>query len=254
MLFVERHASETAGTPAHIGARFVQYAGLSAAALPDLLGTPHIPAGSTGCLERADAAVDTEGARAEARLLDVGPIDVRSGDRSVRLEPRRFPDLWNVVSGVIYATDGELAADEWQFSAAGNPQTRLGAFDVSLRAPEDLAGLVIAEQAFAPGSNVLIPRRGFQVRWSRGDDAGDGVMLTIESAPGADRPTTIECTTRDEGVLDVDAPWADRMADVARTGATIALHRVRTHPFTGLSVESAQVVFDFSIRGQAQGE
>jgi hypothetical protein len=253
VLFVERHAVETAGAPAHIGARFVQYTGLPAASLPDLLGTPHIPNGATGCAERADANLDTEGARAEARLLDVGSIDVRSGDRTVRLEPRRFPDLWNVVSGVIYATDGELAADEWQFTAAGNPQTRMGGFDVTLRAPEDPGSVVVAEQAFGPGLNVLLPRRAFQVRWNRGDVADD-VVFAIESAPGADHPTTIECAAHDEGSLDIDAAWAERMSDVARTGATLTLHRVRSRPFSGLQVESAQVVFDFSVRGQAQAE
>ncbi|MEI8254626.1 MAG: hypothetical protein WCJ30_03045, partial [Deltaproteobacteria bacterium] len=93
-----------------------------------------------------------------------------------------------------------------------------------------------------------------QVRWNRGE-ATDGVVLTIDSAAGADRPTTIECSARDEGVLDVDATWADRIAEVVRTsGATVTLHRVRTRPFALQQVDSAQVVFDFSVRGHAQAE
>jgi hypothetical protein len=91
------------------------------------------------------------------------------------------------------------------------------------------------------------------VRWNRGD-AADGVILTVDSAAGADRPTTIECAARDEGSLDIDAAWADRIADLARTGATVTVHRVRSRPFTGLQVDAAQVVFDFSVRGQAQSE
>ncbi len=255
VLFVERQAAEPTGTPAHIGARFVQYTGLSAASLPDLLGTPRVPGAVTGCAERADTVVDTETARAQARLLDVGAIDVRSGERSVRLEPRRFPDLWNVVSGVIYATDDDMAADEWQFTAPGNAQTRLGGFDVTVRAPEELSGVTLAEQALTSGGSVTVPRRtAFQVRWTRGE-AADGVVLTVDSAAGADRPTTIECTARDEGVLDVDAAWADRIAEVARTnGAMVTLHRVRTRPFTLQQVDSAQVVFDFSVRGHLQAE
>lgn len=255
VLFVERQAAETTGTPAHIGARFVQYTGLAAASLPDLLGTPHVPlGGATGCAERANATLDTETARTEARLLDVGPIDVRSGDRTVRLEPRRFPDLWNVVSGVIYATDGDLTADGWHFSAPGNVQNRLGGFDVTVRAPEELSGVALAEQALASGGTVTVPRGAFQVRWNRGETTDD-VVLTIDSAAGADHPATIECAARDGGMLDVDATWAERITEVVRTsGATVTLHRVRTRPFALAQVDSSQIVFDFSVRGHAQAE
>ena len=38
VLFVERQAADSAGTSAHVGARFVQYTGIATEALPDLLG------------------------------------------------------------------------------------------------------------------------------------------------------------------------------------------------------------------------
>jgi hypothetical protein len=253
VLFVERQVAETPGSTAHVGARFVQFAGLSPDALPDLLGTPRVPSGTIGCAERGDTAVDTAAGRAEARLLDVGPIEVRAGDTVLQLEPRRFPDLWNVVSGVIYATDGELPSEAWRFSAPGNPQSRIGAFDVEAHAPEDLAGVTVADQALVPNGTVSIPRRAFGVRWVRGD-RDDGVVVTFEARGGAERPTTIACGARDEGLLDVETAWAERIADMARGGATVTVHRIRARPFTVQPMDAAQVVFDVSLRGHAAAE
>jgi hypothetical protein len=252
VLFVERQNVDAVGL-AHIGARFVQYSGLPSTALPDLLGTPHVPGNFVGCTERQLPDLDTEGTRAEARLLDVGSIDVQAGDRSLRLEPRRFPDLWNVVSGVIYATDENLSADEWHFTSSGNAATHMAGFDVTVRAPDDLASVSISDQGFSAGGSVTLPRHAFQVRWSRGD-ANDAVLFAVESAPGADTPASIECAGHDEGVIDVDATAADRIAYLARAGATVSLHRFRSNGFTGLQVENAQVLFDTSIRGSAQAE
>jgi hypothetical protein len=177
---------------------------------------------------------------------------VRAGDRTVRLEPRRFPDLWNVISGVIYAGDDELPSSEWHFSAPGNAASRVGAFDVDVRAPDELAQVTLADQPLAPGATVTLPRRAFGVRWSAGE-AGDLVVVAFEPA-GDERSATIACTARDEGALEVDAAWADRVADLARAGATVSVHRVRTRPFALPPLESAQVVFDLSLRARAAAE
>lgn len=251
VLFVERQASDSAGSTSHVGARFVQYAGIEAAVLPDLLGTPALPA-AIGCVEQGESAVDTANGRAEARLLDVGTIEVRAGDRVLELEPRRFPDLWNVVSGVIYSTDDDLPLGTWRFSAPGNAQSRVGAFDVEARAPEDLANVTVAEQPLAPGAAVVVPRHGFAVRWTRGE-RDDSIVVAFEGT-GAERPLRVVCVAHDEGSLEIDAAWADRVADLARTGATLAVHRVRARPFSAPSLDAAHVVFDLSIRGTARAE
>ena len=253
ILFVERQGTDPTNGTAHVGARFVQYAGVTSDSLPDLLGTPHIPGTSTGCSERTDSAVDSSNGRAEVRLMDVGPIDVRAGDRMLHLEPRRFPDLWNVVSGVVYATDGDLPSDNWHFAAPGNAQSHMPAFDVEARAPEDLVGISIADQAFVANGIVSIPRRGFSIRWTRGE-RDDGVIVAFESAGTAEHASTISCAARDEGSLDIDNAWADRIVALAQSGATVTVHRVRARAFNAPQVDSANVVFDLSIRGRAQLE
>lgn len=254
VLFVERRAAPPGSSvQSHVGARFVQYTGVSYDALPDLLGVPSMPSSRVGgCIERGDAALD--GARAEVRLLDVGTLDVRAGDRSLRLEPRRFPDLWNVVSGVIYSSDGELPASAWRFSAAGTPGTnglsRVHPFEVEAPAPDDLATVTIAEQGVGEGSSVALPRRGFGVRWQRGDH-DDAVSVVFEQSSG-DGSSRVVCTAHDEGSLDIEGLWAERINEMAvRGGATVTVHRLRARPFALAGVEQAQVLFDLVFRARA---
>lgn len=247
VLFVERQGVTAPGQPAHIGARFVQYAGLPSAALPDLLGTPFTPGALAGCAERAHPSLGNEASASEARLLDVGTIEVRSGERALQLQPRRFPDLWNVVSGVIYATDEDLVGDDWHFSAAGRSDLRLGAFDVDVRAPAPLADVVIADQPLVAETPVSLPRQAFRVHWTHGD-AADTVMLTVESAPGSQNPITIDCSARDEGLLEIDTPWTERLEEALRGGGTLTLHRLRMRPFSVPQVDTAHLVFDLYVR------
>ena len=251
VVFVERQAGGASGDTAHIGARFVQFSGLPADALPDLLGTPHVPGATTGCAERAEATLDAEATHAEARLLDVGTIDVRVGEQALQLEPRRFPDLWNVVSGVIYATVGELTGDSWHFSAPGNAASRMAGFDLDARAPEGLAGLSVADQAFAPGAAISIPRHAFSVRWARGDQ-DDGFIVTFEPGGATDQASVIACAAHDDGSLEVDANWAERIAGLSGSGTVITAHRVRARSFTHAQSDSAVVVFDLSVRGRGE--
>lgn len=52
MLFVEHRSAETPTATAQIGGRFVQFRGMTAEALPELVGTPRLPSATEGCVER----------------------------------------------------------------------------------------------------------------------------------------------------------------------------------------------------------
>jgi hypothetical protein len=249
----ERQAGDPAGTTAQLGARFVQYSRMSPAVVLDLLGTPPLPGAASGCSEHTDPAGEGMDDRAEARLFDVGPIEVRTAERVVQLWPRRFPDLY-VASGVIYASDaeGEMPGGDWRFSAPGSGPSRMGAFEVDVPAPEDLTGVTVADQPLAPGGTVTVPRAPFSVRWV-GGDRDDTVAVTFDGG-GGERSGAVSCVARDEGSLDLDASWAERVAGLSRAGGSITVRRLRARPFVASQVESAQVVFASSIRGHLAAE
>ncbi len=183
------------------------------------------------------------------RLLDVGSLEVRSDGQTLALEPRRLPDLFRVVSGVVYAAEGELSGARWQFRAAGNGSARIPAFEVEAQAPDALASLSLAEQSLSANSIARLPRAAFALRWSRGD-ANDYVVAHFEASASAaadtDLPNAIVCSARDDsGALEIDAHWAERIANVAGAGRLV-IHRVRVRPFALSGVDDAAVVFDSS--------
>lgn len=241
VVFVER-VSEAGGTRVHVGGRFFRSQGVSADSLPELVGAP--PGGaSVGCAERGAVAEALDSAHAEVQLLDVGAIEARSDTFSARMSPHRLPDLWNVVSGVVYGLDGDLPLGAWQFSAAGDPATSRGAFDVSGAPPEAIADLRIGEaEVSSPGSVVSLARRGgLAVRWSRGAPA-DRVAVVFEGAG------TMSCGARDDGSFDLDPAAADRVRELLRQGGTVAVHRLRTVPFAVSGIDRASLVFDQVVR------
>ncbi|MBI5514781.1 MAG: hypothetical protein HY909_13480 [Deltaproteobacteria bacterium] len=261
VLFVERVQTlphGDVGTDAvQVGARFLRVVGVGEEALPDLVGMPRMPR-ALGChvdapqgaplLDPAEATVS------EVRLLDVGALEVRSGERALMLSPRRFPDLWSVVSGVTYGADGALPLGRLRFSAAGDRASGVGPFEVEAQAPEPLSGVTVGELALpAPeGAALELPRRGrLSVRWARPttaqpDPERDRVAIVFEGAG------VVVCGARDEGVFDVDAATTERLRELLRGGGSVRVHRLRTRAFTAPGLDAGALVFDLSVAGRVR--
>jgi hypothetical protein len=251
VLFVER-AQGGSAAEAQVGARFLRVVGLPDAVLPDLVGMPVLPPRPGQCLERGNRAAQlaTENPRAEVRLLDVGPIDVRAGDQALRMDPHRFPDLWNVVSGVLYGLEGDLPLATWRFSAQGDGAAGVGSFEVEAPAPEDLAQVRAGDAALADAAGApvtLVRHAPLAVRWARGADE-DRVAIAFEGSG------TVVCGARDDGAFDVDAATVDRIAELLHAGGTMSVHRVRTRPFTAPGLDAGTLVFDLSVRARVRAD
>lgn len=249
MLFIERSQGGTS-TGVQVGARFVRFVGVADEALPDLVGMPAVPR-MGACVSRGVTAAEAlDPLRSEVRLLDVGPIEVHVGARSVQLQPRRFPDLWNVVSGTLYGAEADLPAGEWRFAAGGASAAGVGGFEVAGQAPEIPMGVHVGATALPLGALQTLPIRAagaIQVRWeaARGDDRiairfeGDGSLV---------------CGASDVGAFELDAASSERAREVLRAGGTVSIHRVRAVPFSARGLDAATLVFDHSVRARARVE
>ncbi len=248
VLFVQRTEGGVT-QDVQVGARFVRVAGIADDALPDLVGMPWAP--STGsCVERSLPAATGDASRAEVRLLDVGPVDVHAGEVSLRLYPRRFPDLWNVVSGVLYGVEeGTMPQGRWRFTGVGDPTVGVGGFDVEASAPDDLTGVRLGDVPLPspPGTAVILHHGALPVRWNRGYTE-DKVAVVFEGS------STLVCGARDEGWLDVDAPTMDRVAEILRAGGNVSVHRQRSSAFSISGVDTGTMVFDLAARSLARVE
>jgi len=242
LLLVEGgQASEVSAV--QVGARFFTVTGFSDDALPELVGTPRLPR-QNACEERTLPGHVSGG---EVRLLDVGAVDVRAGFVDSRMSPRRFPDLWNVVSGVLYGMEGNFAAGTWRFAAPGSASSGIGAFEVSADAPEAIRDVMLNDRptGLGPGATLNLPRSGpLALRWSRGTAPEDRVAISFEGA------TTIVCGARDEGALDIDTSWMDRIREIARGDAQVAVRRVRVRAFSVPGADRARLVFDIGTRAR----
>jgi hypothetical protein len=246
ILFVER-ISDSGGSRVHVGGRFYRSQGVRPESLRELVGAP--PSGAiSGCTERSVMGDGIDATQAEVQLLDVGAIDARAEAVVARMAPHRLPDLWNVVSGVVYGLEGELPAGAWQFSNPGDPATQRGAFDVTGAPPEPLSDVRLGDDALplASGRAIALPRRGgLSLRWARGA-AADRVAVVFEGAG------TLSCGARDDGTLDLDALQVDRVRELLRQGGTVSVHRLRVVPFVMSGIDRATLVFDQVVRARAE--
>ena len=246
IVFVER-VSDGSGARVHVGGRFFRSQGVRVESLPELVGAPP-SAAVTGCTERASMGEGADPTQAEVQLLDVGAIDARAEALVARMAPHRLPDLWNVVSGVVYGLDGDLPAGAWQFTGAGDPVTQRGAFDVSGAPPDPIANLRLGDDALPlpSGQAVVLPRRGgLSLRWARGASS-DRVAVVFEGAG------TLSCGARDDGTFDLDGHQGDRVRELLRQGGTISVHRLRVIPFAMAGISRASLVFDQVVRVRAE--
>lgn len=249
MLFVERVEGGVA-PGVQVGARFLRMVGVSDEALPDLVGTPAMPPVDR-CVERGtagDAAPDP--LRAEVRLLDVGTIRVQAEGAQLSMAPRRFPDLWNVVSGVLYGAEADLPLGTWRFTAQGAQGLGIGAFDVSAQAPETLSLVRVGESQLPSlnGTALTLARRGaIAVRWQRAT-ADDRIAVIFEGNG------MMACGARDDGALTLDGATADRAREILGAGGTLSVHRMRSRPFSTQGLDAATLVFDLSVRARARVE
>ncbi len=244
VLFVERQFGVAPAGQVQVGARFVRYSGISSNALGELLGFP-TSSERLGCLVRDTSATTAEPpSRAQVQLLDVGRLEVQTEHDGILLEPRRLPDLFHVVSGVVYAGEGAFTGNTWHFRADGSSASRVPSFSLSAAGPEPLTSITLGTSvlsAVEASHGVSLAEGSIALRWPAGE-SGDRVMieLTSPSAP------SIVCVADDAlGAFEIERSWRDRMS---AHDTVMVLHRLRSRSFTLASMEHAAMVFDFSLR------
>jgi hypothetical protein len=247
VLFVERQFAPAQGGQVQVGARFMRYSGIANGALSEVLGLVSAPQ-TLGCSVRDTGGSSAEPPpRAQIQLLDVGRIEVQTERDGILLEPRRLPDLFHVVSGVVYAGEGAFTGNLWRFRADGSGASRVPAFELSARGPDVVTNVVVGQQSATQAeaiNGLALPEGAFVVRWSRAErpEPSDRVMVEFVSPTTA----TVVCVADDNvGFVEVSAALRERMN--ARD-TVLVVHRLRSRNFALASMEQAAMVFDFSLR------
>jgi len=180
-------------------------------------------------------------------LAYAGEVVVQTDRSRVQLAMRAFPDLANLVSGVVYtARNGSdlllPAAGTVAFSASGADD--LAPVDAQAQAPSPPDGVTINGQSLSSDDVTLRSDAPIVLAWSA-ESQGDFVYVDLETSKGS-KNSSLRCSLADTGAGQIDA------ASLPASDLRLSLHRVRTTPLKSGSTEVGIARFDFAVTGRAK--
>lgn len=201
----------------HISGVFAEYQGVDGAVVLDLLGDGYSLVELESCAIANDEPLALE-PDARVRLRDVGQLRVDAGRSRATIRQRAFPELGDLMDGVIYTDDARLGLieaeyDEYRVAASGS--AAVPPFSAVVLAPEPPV-IVLDSDRVAAGLDLA-------VYWDAGS-AQDRVEVELFSG-GA----VIHCVFLDDGVATIPAAQLLELngeADNAADGLLV-LRRVR---------------------------
>jgi hypothetical protein len=269
---VERTDAVGSGTSSrtHVSARFVRVSGgidqqtaerVVGSALPLDLDAPE------GCawqepIDSAPAAAND----GSIELLDLGDIVVRAGSRTILLATRAFPDVGDLVSGVVYTSRDHST----ELPEASTYSIDTASFSVEVDAPAMPTGVFVSQPSlsrlgvdrlFLDGSELpLTAGEDLVVGWEPGSASqGDRVYLELATYDDQGGASVLRCVFEDDGLGLVPASF-----NVVSPGSDVdlAVHRHRrasvsksalskSAPGPSASIDDAVVVFDFAVAARA---
>jgi hypothetical protein len=224
-------------------------------------------------LARLDRAHRSSELKGQVELVDVGDLVLRAtaakaskeaNPFEVRLMPRAFPDVGDLVSGVFYTQPDVSAANAelpspGSYVLAGSGASVVEPFTISVDAPATPSNIRIAGQSFGSSKSSTSSAQGrdIAVEWDAVSPGSspDGSSLDTDALVYVDvqGTTPYRCSFRDTGAAQLPADVLSR--DDAGHSVTVSVHRVREEnvrlrliPQDG--TQAATVRFDFSRSGR----
>jgi hypothetical protein len=245
---VQRTASLGAQvTTTHVAARFVRVSGgFDFDTAERIVGTGELDASAAyGCAWR-DGSASAPAADGAIELLDVGDIVLHAGGDHLALAPRAFPDVGEVVSGVVYTSrDGSADLPDattyaFEISSQGD------AFTVRAEAPAAPRGLRLGGSSLLEGEGVaILAGEPIDIAWDASAAADeDRIYVTVSDD---DDGQAFSCVFPETGHAMIPA---NLLAFAPGTELDVMIHRHRRAaidaPQVGL-MDQAVVDFDFAV-------
>lgn len=181
-------------------------------------------------------------------LAFAGEVAVESGAVRVPLAMRAFPDVANVVSGVMYTAPGQ--------SDLALPLG--GPFGVSASGADGISGLVAKAEAPVPPRSVkldglslddaeLEARRGaaLAISWQQ-EAPGDLIYVDIDPVPGSPSDR-VRCAMPDSGAGSISSSAIPETSTMS-----LSVHRVRVAPLHTPSGDIGTAHFDVAISARVK--
>lgn len=234
VVLVEQSGSAADGAHAEVSARFLRVHGAVDEGALRLVGAALDvpPLGECAALTGGDVATTSR-----VELLDVGALTLESGTSHATLQPRRVPDIIDLVSGVLYTARTEALGGKVTLRATGGALD-VAPFTVEANAPSELRGLHLGGVEAHDGEPVQLASAGpVELTWlAPATEAGDSVYVDVSNLHGT---VTLRCAFADEG-------HGTLPASSSRDDGSVSVHRVRREPLVRAGIERGEVRFDLA--------
>lgn len=251
-------SSQDKAVRSHVSALFMKVlGGLDYELAHQMIGATERPdlEAPTGCRyrEQLESPPLGEAAGGTIELVDVGDLTLRIEAQTMPLAARAFPDVGDMVSGLIYTSRDDStdlpAGGIYVFESSGSAALE----SIVLQAeaplpPEDVklgSGLLASDEAALAAGEPLV------ISWEPGD--GDDRIVLELAVPEQDS-TSLRCVFDDNGSGSVPASLLDLRPG---TEVEVAVHRLRRVEVSfkpaapGAEPHRAVVDFDFATVGHA---
>jgi hypothetical protein len=182
-------------------------------------------------------------------LVDVGEVALEASTIRATFAARAFPDVADLVSGVVYTTR-DLAADPlpdhgpYTFRIAGSHAVQ--PMILQARAPGPAGDLSVAGHPLRDAA-VVLPRGDLSVRW---EPAAGTDQVYIELASMEDGPLDrVRCSFANDGQAVIAASALPKAAT-----QTISIHLVRREGVAAPGLDGGWIRFDLATSGTLRFE
>ena len=250
-------------TRTHVSARFMQLSGGIDQTLAERVVAPprELPemGSCTGRTAPTTEPLPPSATQGSIELLDVGEVLLRAGPSTMPLAARAFPDVGEVVSGVVYTSrDGtsELPVGvPYLIETTGS--SLIASFSLRVDAPMEPVDLRVGAERLDSEQLVLLRGEALDLEWSTAsasasasaNDAEADQIIVDVTIPANDStqpsPAALRCVFRDTGaarVLPEYLSWPELPDEVELT-----VHRLRRVHVPLPDVEETIVEFDFAV-------
>jgi hypothetical protein len=239
VVLVEQSGSSADGAHAEVSARFIKVHGAIDEGALRLVGAALDvpPVGECAPLSAGDAPPSSR-----VELLDVGTLTLENGASRATLQPRRVPDVIDLVSGVLYTARTDALGGKVTLTATGGTATG-GAVDVvpftvEANAPSELRGLHLGGIEAHEGEPVMLTAAGpVDLTWQAGEAGNtDAIYVDLSNLHGT---VNLRCAFADDG-------HGTLPASALRDDGSISVHRVRREALVRTGIERGEVRFDLA--------
>jgi hypothetical protein len=238
-----------------LGARVARYEGIDRTTVSEVLElsgfeTDDLPPDECGDPVTAATLADLGGLETNAvvELVDLGPLEVRSAD-AVRLDAKSFPDLFSVVSGVVYDGDGAASValapgSEVTYAAEGGGG--VGSIEATSTVPPVVEALRIAGADPWLGPPALVRGDELGVTWSAAA-GGDEIRIELVWMQPAG-PVVVSCRAVDDGEFVVPAASTRLVPELAASGdPRMIVRRIRRSDVAATGLDEGALVLEEAV-------